>query len=134
MSELIPGYEPVADIGRTRKEFHIAGRQLAERQFPTPSGKARFHAVPLPMAPEAAADSTNGQLRLMTIRSEGQFNTVVYEDEDLYRGQTRRDIILLNAADIERLGLQVDQPVCVRSTAGEMRYQRSSLRRPRGTR
>jgi molybdopterin-dependent oxidoreductase alpha subunit len=120
MSELIPGYEPVAEIGRTRQEFHIAGRQLADRQFPTLSGKARFHAVPLPSAP----DSANGQLRLMTIRSEGQFNTVVYEDEDLYRGQTRRDIILLNAADIERLGLRVDQPVCVRSAAGEMRYQR----------
>ena len=124
MSELIPGYEPVAEIGRTRKEFHIAGRQLSQGQFPTPSGKARFHAVPLPPAPERAKGATNGQLRLMTIRSEGQFNTVVYEDEDLYRGQTRRDIILLNAADIERLALRVDQPVRVRSAAGEMRYQR----------
>jgi molybdopterin-dependent oxidoreductase alpha subunit len=120
MSELIPGYEPVADIGRTRQEFHIAGRQLEGQRFPTPSGKARFHAVPLPAAPDPAS----GQLRLMTIRSEGQFNTVVYEDEDLYRGQTRRDIILLNADDIERLGLRVDQPVRVRSSAGEMRFQR----------
>ena len=124
MSELIPGYEPVAEIGRTRQEFHIAGRQLAARQFPTPSGKARFHAVPLPAGPDPVGNATNGQLRLMTVRSEGQFNTVVYEDEDLYRGQTRRDIVLLNAADIARLGLQVDQPVCVRSAAGEMRYQR----------
>ena len=32
----------------------------------------------------------------MTVRSEGQFNTVVYEEEDLYRGQTRRDVILLH--------------------------------------
>ena len=24
----------------------------------------------------------NGELRLMTVRSEGQFNTVVYEEED----------------------------------------------------
>ncbi len=123
MAELIPGYEPVAEIGRTRQEFHIAGRQLAERQFPTSSGKARFHAVPIPAASDAVGDSAKGQLRLMTIRSEGQFNTVVYEDDDLYRGQTRRDIILLNAADIQRLGLRVDQPVRVRSSAGEMRYQ-----------
>lgn len=120
MSELIPGYEPVAEIGRTRKEFHIQGRQLAARTFPTPSGKARFHAVRLP----TSVDPIGGQLRLMTIRSEGQFNTVVYEDEDLYRGQTRRDVILLNAADIQRFGLQTDQPVRVRSAAGEMRYQR----------
>ena len=32
----------------------------------------------------------------MTVRSEGQFNTVVYEEEDLYRGQDRRDVILMN--------------------------------------
>lgn len=120
ISELIPGYEPVADIGKTRKEFHIAGRQLPDRVFPTPSGKARFHAVKLP----ATQDTKHGQLRLMTVRSEGQFNTVVYEDEDLYRGQDRRDIVLLSTTDIERLGLQTDQLVRVRSVTGEMRYQR----------
>ena len=58
----------------------------------------------------------------MTIRSEGQFNTVVYEEEDLYRNQERRDVILLAAADMERLGLGPDQRVRVRSEAGEMRY------------
>jgi anaerobic selenocysteine-containing dehydrogenase len=30
----------------------------------------------------------------------------------------------MNAADIERLRLHTDQPVLVRSAAGEMRYQR----------
>jgi anaerobic selenocysteine-containing dehydrogenase len=57
----------------------------------------------------------------MTIRSEGQFNTVVYEDEDIYRGQERRDVILMNPADVARLGLQVDRSVTVRSRVGEMR-------------
>ena len=56
----------------------------------------------------------------MTVRSEGQFNTVVYEEEDIYRGQERRDVILMNRADIERLGLRVDQRVTVRSAAGAM--------------
>ena len=32
-----------------------------------------------------------GRLRMMTIRSEGQFNTVVYEEQDIYRGQERRE-------------------------------------------
>ena len=59
----------------------------------------------------------------MTIRSEGQFNTVVYEEEDLYRGQDRRDMILMNPEDIARLGSSTDQPVRIRSAAGEMRYQ-----------
>ncbi len=120
MGELIPGYEPITEISKTKKEFHIGGRQLSAGTFPTPSGKAKFHAVRLPVreTPDAS------QFRLMTVRSEGQFNTVVYEDEDLYRGQDRRDIVLMNAADIERLGLSTDQPVRITSRAGEMRYQR----------
>ncbi|MCE9554220.1 MAG: hypothetical protein K8T91_12710 [Planctomycetes bacterium] len=56
----------------------------------------------------------------MTVRSEGQFNTVVYEDYDLYRGQDRRDIILLHPDDIARLGLQAEQRVTVRSETGAM--------------
>jgi molybdopterin-dependent oxidoreductase alpha subunit len=120
IGELIPGLEPIAEIGLTRQEFHIPGRQLSGARFPTASGKARFHAIPLPEPPGLA----HGQLRLMTVRSEGQFNTVVYEDEDLYRAQDRRDVILMNPADITHLGLQADQPVRVRSAVGEMRFQR----------
>jgi anaerobic selenocysteine-containing dehydrogenase len=117
IADLIPGFEPLADIDRTRREFHIAGRHLDQPRFPTASGKARFHAVALPGL-TAAADR---RLRLMTIRSEGQFNTVVYEEEDLYRGQDRRDVILINPDDMERLGLAPDQAVTVRSAAGELR-------------
>jgi molybdopterin-dependent oxidoreductase alpha subunit len=119
ISEMIPGFEPIADISQTRQEFHIAGRHPLEGRFATESGKARFHAIDLPDLPV----TTENELRLMTVRSEGQFNTVVYEEEDLYRGQERRDIILLNASDMERLGLKPDQKVRVRSAIGEMRYQ-----------
>ncbi len=56
----------------------------------------------------------------MTVRSEGQFNTVVYEEHDLYRGQDRRDVILMNPADIERLGLKPDQRVTVRTATGRL--------------
>jgi anaerobic selenocysteine-containing dehydrogenase len=58
----------------------------------------------------------------MTVRSEGQFNSVVYDSYDLYRGQERRDVILLNPADMQRLGLQADQRVNVKSAAGEVQY------------
>ena len=92
----------MADIDRTKQEFHIAGRHLARRRVSRRRrGKAQFHAVALPPLPRAG----ERQLRLMTVRSEGQFNTVVYEEEDIYRGQDRRDVILMNPADIERLGL-----------------------------
>jgi molybdopterin-dependent oxidoreductase alpha subunit len=119
IADLIPGMEPLAEIDRTRREFHIAGRHLASGQFPTASGKARFHAVPLP----ALAQRGDRQLRLMTVRSEGQFNTVVYEEEDIYRAQDRRDVILVNPADMERLGLTTDQRVTVRSSVGELTGQ-----------
>jgi len=111
----IPGYEEVGKIDETKKEFHIPGRTYHKPTFNTPSGKAKFHAVPIPNI--AVSPRT---LQLMTIRSEGQFNTVVYEDDDLYRGQDRRNVILMNADDIAEMGLQVDQPGTVRSETGAM--------------
>jgi molybdopterin-dependent oxidoreductase alpha subunit len=115
ISKVIPGYEPIADIDQTKKEFQIGGRTFHEGSFPTPSGKARFNPVQIP--PLAGAD---GQLRLMTVRSEGQFNTVVYEDHDLYRGQDRRDVIMLSPTDMTRLGLTQEQRVTVTSATGTM--------------
>jgi anaerobic selenocysteine-containing dehydrogenase len=115
IAQIIPGMEPIGAIDQTRAEFHIAGRILHERRFPTASGKARFTVHPLP----ALGDNGHG-LRLMTVRSEGQFNTVVYEEEDIYRGQDRRDVVLMNRKDIDRLGLRVDQRVTVRSQTGAM--------------
>ena len=60
------------------------------------------------------------ELRLMTVRSEGQFNTVVYEDEDLYRNQDRRDVILIHPDDMQRFSLQHDQLVRVVSNTGSL--------------
>jgi anaerobic selenocysteine-containing dehydrogenase len=57
----------------------------------------------------------------MTIRSEGQFNTVVYEDYDLYRGVERRDVILIHPDDIRRLGLDASMTVTVHGPAGSLR-------------
>jgi molybdopterin-dependent oxidoreductase alpha subunit len=116
IAEVIPGLEPMADIDRTRREFHIAGRRLDFAKFPTDSGKAKFQSIDLP----SARTPGERQVRLMTVRSEGQFNTVVYEDEDVYRGQERRDVILLSPQDMQRWGLTRDRRVTVRSSVGEM--------------
>jgi anaerobic selenocysteine-containing dehydrogenase len=62
----------------------------------------------------------------MTIRSEGQFNTVVYEDYDLYRGIEGRDVILVHPSDLARLGLKDGQRITVRSETGEMPGQRAT--------
>ncbi len=113
IARIVPGYEPLESIDQTRREFQIAGRTFHQPGFPTPNGRAQIKTHELP----ELAGGTDG-LRLMTVRSEGQFNTVVYEDYDLYRGQDRRDIILLNPADVARLGLAAGQRVTVRSSVG----------------
>jgi molybdopterin-dependent oxidoreductase alpha subunit len=115
IAQIVPGYEAVGAIDDTGREFQVGGRTFHTPRFATPSGKARFTVHPLP-----PRDLADGQLRLMTVRSEGQFNTVVYEEEDIYRGQERRDIILMNGGDIDRLGLRVNQRVTVRSEVGAL--------------
>ncbi|MFO1063330.1 MAG: molybdopterin dinucleotide binding domain-containing protein [Pirellulales bacterium] len=117
ISQTVPGYDAVKDIDKTKKEFQIPGRTFHAPKFATPDGKAVFHTHALP---DLVGRGEN-ELRLMTIRSEGQFNTVVYEEEDLYRGQERRDLILMNPDDITRFGLEKDQPVIVKSSVGEIR-------------
>lgn len=116
IAAIIPGYEAAGDITATKKEFQIAGRTFHTPQFPTPSGKAQLRPHDLP-----ELLGTPDELRLMTIRSEGQFNTVVYEEHDLYRGIARRNVILLHPDDMQRRNLFDGQPVAVKSATGEMR-------------
>jgi molybdopterin-dependent oxidoreductase alpha subunit len=116
IADLVPGYEQLMGETEQEQEFHVKGRAIQEYRFPTASGKARFHAIDVPQN-----TCEDDQLRLMTVRSEGQFNSVVYEEEDLYRGQERRDVILMNAQDIARMKLQTDQLVRIKSECGELR-------------
>jgi molybdopterin-dependent oxidoreductase alpha subunit len=115
IAKIVPGLEAIADIDRTKQEFSIPGRALDRPGFPTADGRATLFVHDLPAAPAG--------LQLMTIRSEGQFNTVVYEEEDLYRNQTRRDIVLMHPDDIVRLGLTAGGRCRVSSSAGTMRNQ-----------
>ena len=117
IARVIPGYEKLDNIDATKEEFQIAGRTFHTPTFNTESGRARFHAVDLPEHSKATYHD-DGHFQLMTIRSEGQFNTVVYEEEDIYRQQDRRDVVLLAPQDIERLSLQEDDLVTVRSETG----------------
>jgi molybdopterin-dependent oxidoreductase alpha subunit len=116
IAAIVPGFEKLAEIDRTREEFQIGGRTFHEPRFATPDGRARLH---VPELPELAGTGP-GELRLMTIRSEGQFNTVVYEDEDIYRGIDGRDVILIHADDLARLRIKDGDRVTVRGPAGAM--------------
>ncbi|MEO1618587.1 MAG: FdhF/YdeP family oxidoreductase [Planctomycetota bacterium] len=116
IAAVVPGYEKLAEIDKTKEEFQIDGRTFHEPTFKTPDGRGALHCHRIP----DLKGTENNHVRLMTVRSEGQFNTVVYEEEDLYRNQDRRDVILLHPDDIKRFGLEHDQPVTVRSETGEM--------------
>jgi molybdopterin-dependent oxidoreductase alpha subunit len=112
---IIPGWEKISDIDRTKAEFHIGGRRLNTPSFPTETGKAQFHVHELP-----DSRCVEGELRLMTVRSEGQFNTVVYEDYDLYRGQNRRDVVLVHPTDLAAREIEAGQSVVVSSKTGRL--------------
>ena len=45
---------------------------------------------------------------------------MVYEDKDLYRGQERRDVVLMNEKDMESMALIKNSPVSVKSTTGTL--------------
>jgi molybdopterin-dependent oxidoreductase alpha subunit len=113
---VVPGFSKIATIDETKQEFQIDGRTFYTPKFPTADGRAILHCHDLP----ALKGTDNDQLRLMTVRSEGQFNTVVYEEEDLYRNQERRDLILMHPDDLKRLGISNDERVTVRSDTGFM--------------
>jgi molybdopterin-dependent oxidoreductase alpha subunit len=117
ISQVVPGFDKIDQIAKTKEEFVIDGRVIHQPKFPTSDGRAVMHVHTIP---ELLGTGEN-QLRMMTVRSEGQFNTVVYEEEDLYRNQERRDIILMHPDDLKRLGVKHDQRVDVRSDTGEMK-------------
>lgn len=115
IAKVVPGYAAIEGIDKSKKEFQIEGRTLHQIGFQTANRKANFFTHALPPLYGAG-----NELRLMTVRSEGQFNTVVYEEYDLYRNQERRDVILLNPTDMERFGLNENQLVTVRSATGAL--------------
>jgi anaerobic selenocysteine-containing dehydrogenase len=115
IARVVPGYAAIGEIDGSRNEFHIAGRTFHEPRFATESGKLRLE---VPATPELAFG--DGEFRLTTLRSEGQFNTVVYEEEDLYRGNRRRDVVMMNADDGRRLHLAENDAVWVETVCGRM--------------
>jgi molybdopterin-dependent oxidoreductase alpha subunit len=127
IARVVPGYARIGEIDATREEFQIDGRTFHEPRFPTPSGRIRAAVPPLSCLEVGA-----GEFRLMTLRSEGQFNTVVYEEQDLYRGTTRRDVVMMNAGDAARLGLAENRPVTVETDTGRMRAWTAFLDIPPG--
>ncbi len=105
-----------------------------ERRWQTPSGKAEF-VVPHTLD-ASGLGAREGRLRLMTVRSNDQFNTTIYGYHDRFRGidGTRR-VVLMGDDDMRRLGLAEGEQVelvadyddGVERAVGGLRVTRASL-------
>lgn len=114
ISKIIPGFDALGNIDEDKQEFHIEGRTFHTPAFATENGKANFRVTPLPSA-------ASTPYRLTSVRSEGQFNSIIFHEEDVYREQTERWIVMMHPDDIAREGLQENNRIDLVTDTGEMR-------------
>lgn len=126
IAAVVPGLEQLADIDVAKREFHIKNRVLHTPSFGTSDGRAHFVVTPLP-----AIDRQ--KLTLATVRSEGQFNTIIYEEHDTYRHKAPRDAIFLNREDMIAAGLSDGDRLTLASDHGRMAGVATSFDLPRGS-
>lgn len=117
IAKTIPGMSKLKDIAVAKEEFHINGRIMHEPVFNTDNSRAQFvvHGIP-----QVASETEEFPYLLATIRSEGQFNTIIYEETDSYRYDASRRSILIGKADMKRLDVNTGDKVKVVSAAGVM--------------
>ncbi len=90
------------------------------REWHTDSGRAGF-ITPKGLDEDLDMPSVgHDSLRLMTLRSNDQFNTTVYGYDDRFRGiNDTRKVVLMNRSDIDRMGLKVGQAVTLKTVADD---------------
>ncbi|MBU2887842.1 FdhF/YdeP family oxidoreductase [Gilvimarinus agarilyticus] len=113
IASCIPGMEALADIDESKQEFSVGGRIKHEPIFDI--GRARFL-----FSQKDEKQQLEYPFTLASIRSEGQFNSIIYEQSDSYRGAQSRWTVLLSHHDCQKLGLEGGDRVTVKSQQGEM--------------
>lgn len=116
IANTIPGMDQLKDIGIAKQEFHIRNRIKHKPDFKTSDAKAAFVTHPIP----TVNTTEDYPYRLATIRSEGQFNSIIYEEKDSYRYNASRDSLLISKTDMEKLNLNNGEKVNLCSRYGEM--------------
>ncbi len=92
------------------------GNSARERVWKTASGKAEF-TMPSNLSAAGFADAP-GRYRLVTMRSNDQFNTTIYGFSDRLRGiEGRREVLLINPEEMRRAGLREGEVVSLVSDA-----------------
>ncbi|MGB4246564.1 MAG: molybdopterin-dependent oxidoreductase, partial [Pseudohongiellaceae bacterium] len=119
IARIIPGFRQLDEIDESKQEFHIEGRALTEPVFPTADGRGAFRVPALDRS--STAMKMPMEFTLTSVRSEGQFNTIIYTDNDVYRGQSERNIVLMHPEDMEDAGLKTDMLVTLSNMTGVMK-------------
>jgi molybdopterin-dependent oxidoreductase alpha subunit len=114
------------------------GNKARERIWETQSGKAEF-TIPAGLSAMGVPDKP-GRWRLMTLRSNDQFNTTIYGYSDRLRGiEGTRDVLLMHPDEIAAAGLNEGQRVSLVSDADDGEHRRvdgltvTAFDLPRGT-
>ena len=117
IASIVPGMEDLETIDVAKQEFHVRNRLMHKPEFKRPNGKAKFVVHDLP------AFKRDGEfpIRLMSVRSEGQFNSIIYEQKDSYRQVDQRWSVLMNPKKIASLGIKAGDKVDITSATGEMK-------------
>ena len=91
-----------------------------ERKWETKSGKAEF-CVPESLGEDPDMPERDPQsLRLMTLRSDSQFNTTIYNLDDRFRGVSGdRMVLFMGKADMARHGVKKDDRVTLQTISDD---------------
>ncbi len=111
MAAAMPQYRGVEALASPGDWIQWGGDGLFARSFPTPDGRARFSAIPLP-----ETRIPDGKFYLTTRRGK-QFNSMIFAERDPLTG-AGRDAVFMSEVDAKRLGVADGAPVRLRSEVG----------------
>ena len=137
--KLVGNYDDIRDlIERTLPGFDNYNERIrvpggfrmplppTERKWPTETGKAMFFVFK--GVREDISVEGDQVLRLITLRSHDQYNTTIYGMNDRYRGVFgRRDVLFMNEAALERLGLEHGDLVDIETAVSERKLKMSGI-------
>ena len=115
MARLMPLYAGIERLEKEGDWVQWGGARLGTAGFPNmPEGRARLSIVTIPRI-----DVPEGRF-LLTMRRGKQFNSMSYGKSDPLTAGAKRTDVLLDARDIEALGLHDGDPVRLESDTGAM--------------
>lgn len=114
IADIVPGLAELKTISIAKKEFHIRNRLMHSPQFKTKDGRGHF------VVTNNIRFEGDRPFTLTSVRSEGQFNSIIYEQNDSYRDVDQRWAVMMNNEDMRDMQLSLGSLANLRSDDGEM--------------